>query len=283
MNFRSLKRFFPVATLLAAVFVVSCSKDELPETPKEPKEPPTSERTVVELDWNNHSDGSYSEAKAKSDFGNLTSWNSRISIDEKNLVVKLLANELTGKGGIVTDTRIPKGSEYRLTYDVLFPEDFEWGKGGKVGFGLRIGDGNTGCDRADDGNGGSIRMMWYTSSSGRTRFKPYMYYKDMPDNCGDNLVSSSGYPASGNLEKNHWYTIDIYVKTNTGSNKDGHITYKVDNTVILDEAIRWTTNDSKSLIDKLSFATFRGGSNSDWMVDKDTEIRFDNLKLEKLK
>lgn len=263
--------------IIASVGILgACSASDDPTPDNEPLN-----SVLLDLNWNDKSNGLYNEADARKDFRNLSSWNNRISIQDKAMAVKLLANELSGTGGIVSRTNIPSREAYRLTFDVMFPADFEWGRGGKVGFGLLLGDGNTGCNRADDGNGGSARMMWYTNDDGITRFKPYLYYKDMPENCGDDLTGAA-YPQSGSIQKEKWYTISIYVKSNTGANKDGHVTFSVDDEIILDEAIRWTTNETKRLIDKLTFSTFRGGSESHWTVDRDTQILFDNLKLERI-
>lgn len=268
-------RMLSIMTAVGILGACSSTDDIVPEK-KDPNP------VILELDWDTKNNGLYSEADARKDFKNLSSWNSRIIIQDKAVAVKLLANELSGKGGIVSRTNIPSTMGYRLTFDVMFPADFEWGRGGKVGFGLYVGDGNTGCDRADDGNGGSARMMWYTNDNGITKFKPYLYYKDMPGTCGDSFISSAAYPETGSIQKEKWYKISIYVKSNTGADKNGHVTYSVDNKVILDESIRWTTNNAKRMINTLTFATFRGGSDQKWMVDQDTQILFDNLKLEKV-
>ena len=266
--------------LFALGFLISCSDDDndLPiiEKPNEPE-------TVIDLNWDDHADGRYTEAEAKSDFGNMSGWKeSRVKIDDKAITVTMLADLLSGSGGIVANVDLRPATEYKVTYDVMFPSDFEWGRGGKVGFGLRVGDGNTGCDKSDDGNGGSARIMWYTSDNGVTKFKPYLYYFDMPDDCGDNLVSSAVYPATGSIEKGKWYTIEMRVKSNLADQADGHIEVVINGDTVLDSPIRWTDNNPKRLINRLAFSTFRGGSQDHWKVDKDTYIHFDNLKVERI-
>ena len=269
-----------VLTIFAviALFAVSCSDENVPENKR-----PEGEETVIDLDWDNHANGSYTTAKAQEDFGNMSGWQpSRVAIDSKGIAVTLLADKLSGSGGIVANVNLQPAPQYRVTYDVMFPEDFIWGRGGKVGFGFRLGDGNTGCDKADDGNGGSARIMWYTDDNGITKFKPYFYYYDMPDDCGDNLVSSAYYPATGSLQKGKWYTIEMTVKSNLSENEDGHIKVVIDGSTILDSSIRWTNKNSKRLINRLAFSTFRGGSQDHWKVDQDTRIFFDNLKCERI-
>lgn len=54
------------------------------------------------------------------------------------------------KAGVIAQIDVTDGSEYELHYDVKYHSQFDWIRGGKVGFGFKIGDGNTGCDKADD-------------------------------------------------------------------------------------------------------------------------------------
>lgn len=235
------------------------------------------------LNWNKTESGSYPYQNAVKDFGSIIDWpTGRTDIIDGTFRVTLLPNLLSGYGGLVAKTLIEEGTIYELNYDVKFDKDFDFGKGGKVGFGLRVGDGNTGCDKANDGNGGSARVMWYTSG-GTTKFKPYMYYYDMPENCGDNMVSDAFYPKEGSIEKGKWYKIKIYVKSNNGDQKDGKIEVSIDGTMVLDQPIRWTANNAKRFINKLSNDTFRGGSGDDWKTDNIGYIYLNNLKLKKIK
>ena len=47
----------------------------------------------------------------------------------------------------------------------------------------------------------------------------------------------------------------MYVKSNTGNNANGHVQIKINGETVIDQSIRWTTNDSKRLINNLSFHT----------------------------
>ncbi|CAF3144779.1 unnamed protein product [Rotaria sp. Silwood2] len=67
--------------------------------------------------------------------------------------------------------KIPGASFYSLQYsdfDVKFHSQFDWGRGGKVGFGfgIGIGNGNTGCKIPTDGAGGSFCLVWYCHHPG---------------------------------------------------------------------------------------------------------------------
>jgi hypothetical protein len=237
-----------------------------------------SSRTV---NWNNRTDGSYSSSEAASDFGNVGSWNeSRAYNSGGTCRITLLKNALSGAGGLITDIDISDGSEYQLQFDTRFHSAFDWSRGGKVGFGFRIGDGNTGCDPAWDGNGGSLRVMWYQNDAGRTYFRPYVYHRDQPTDCGDSFGKS--YPSSGSISKGTWYTIRLYAKSNTGSNTNGSVSITINGTTVHSQSIRWTTNDTKRLIRLMSFHTFRGGSTSNWQSSTDGYIYYDNLSWSRI-
>lgn len=268
------------ALLLAAGMLTSCEKDTTEPVQIVDEDAITRARAVYSnrsINFNSYSNGTYTQANAISDFGNVGSWAaSRTYISSKHLRVTLLPNDLGSSGGLITDVNIDNHSLYTLSFDVRFHSQFDWSRGGKVGFGLKIGDGNTGCDKADDGNGGSARLMWTTNNfTTPPKFKPYVYYKDMPDNCGDNF--GVFYPSSGGLEKTVWYTVTIEVKSNSGSSTNGYLKYIINGTTIVDQAIRWTTNDAKRYVEELAVSTYRGGTTPDWESDTIGYIYFDNV------
>ncbi|RZJ82461.1 MAG: hypothetical protein EOO47_00445 [Flavobacterium sp.] len=236
----------------------------------------------LDLNWKKNKSGSYVYDNAVRDFGSIIDWApSRTDIVDGTFRVTLLPNLLSGSGGLVAKSWIEEATAYELSYDVKFDKDFDYGRGGKVGFGLRVGEGNTGCDKADDGNGGSARVMWYTDK-GITKFKPYMYYYDMKGNCGDSMVPNAFYPKQGSIVKGKWYHIEIYVKSNNADQKDGRVKVTIDGDLVLDQPIRWTSNNAKRFINKLSNDTFRGGNSDDWKTDNTGYIYLDNLRLKKL-
>lgn len=239
-----------------------------------------------------HSDGTYSLSTASADLGDISgNWQSQnVDINSNQVRVRIPANSISsapasnGSGNTV-QIDVPDGSEYELTFKVRFGPNFQWSRGGKTGFGFLLGDENTGCNKADDGNGGSARLMWYNatnqkdnSGSDNPYFRPYVYYKDMPETCGDNFGKQSV-----TLAKNTWYTIKIRVKSNTGSNFDGQVFYSVNGTTLLSKNdIRWTTNTAKRLIRHISFHTFRGGSQDYWASTSDGLIYYDDLTWTRL-
>jgi hypothetical protein len=247
------------------------------------------------VNWDNRTNGAtYTIAQGIEDLGNVQGnyWPDRAyTTNGKNGVgarATLLPNKLSGDGGFIVNATIGAGTAYEMDYDVKFHSQFNWGRGGKVGFGFGIGEHNTGGDAAWDGNGGTLRLMWYSpdSNPNRVYFQPYLYYKDM--NGGSSSNNPFGdtfgrtYPTSGALVKGQWYHVHLYIKSNTGSNTNGHVQIVIDGNVILDQDIRWTTNDSKRMIDQLTWHTFRGGSQTYWQTSTTDYIYYDNLSVHRI-
>jgi hypothetical protein len=237
-----------------------------------------SNRTV---NWDNRSDGSYSLSEAQADFGNIRgTWQeSRAYNSSGTCRITLLKNALSAACGLITNIDVSDGTSYEMDWQVKFHSAFDWSRGGKLGFGFHIGDGNTGCDKADDGNGGTLRVMWYNDYT-NVYLKPYVYYKDMPGTCGNDFGKK--YPSSGSITRGTWYNVHLWVKLNSGSNTDGNVEMKVNGTTVLAQNIRWVTNDSKRSVKEITFHTFRGGSESYWQSSTDGYIYYDNLYWNKV-
>lgn len=229
------------------------------------------------VNWDNRAHDTYSYNEAVEDFGNLRgNWREdRCFNSNGRCRVTLLKNALSGAGGNIVNVDVPDGEEYEMEYDVMFHSQFDWSRGGKVGFGFHIGDGNTGGDPGWDGNGGTLRMMWY-NNNGSVYLQPYVYYKDQSWQYGDDF-GKRFY-----INKGTWYHVYMHVKSNTGSSTNGLCELKINGQTVLSMPIRWTTNDAKRLIREITFHTFRGGSQDYWMSPEDGYIYFDNLKWTKL-
>jgi len=236
----------------------------------------------IETNWNHRTHSTtYTSGQAAADFGNVSGWNdSRAFISNGTCRITLLPNALSGAGGVISNIDISDGAAYELDFDVKFHSQFDFSRGGKIGFGFGVGDGNAGGDPGWDGNGGSLRLMWYTNDAGRTYFHPYVYHRDQAGQYGDNFGAS--YPSSGSIQKEQWYSVHMYIKSNTGSSTNGRAQIRINGTTLVDRNIRWTTNDTKRLIRNLWFHTFRGGSQSYWQSNTTGYIYYDNLKVHKL-
>ena len=267
--------------LMMGLFAVSCKQDVVSPDyliDEDARTIPRAVFTTKTVNFDNRAHGStYSNTWAQEDFGDGWGWNaSRTYVSNGTLRVSLIANAIGGGSGMTANVTLPNKDNYEVSYQLRFHSDFDWSRGGKVGFGFLIGEGNTGCDAATDGNGGSARMMWYKNDNGRVYLQPYLYYKDQTERCGDTFGLS--YPATGSLSKGTWYNVTIKVRSNTGSNSDGSIEYIVNGTTLLSRNIRWTTNTAQRLINALSFHSFRGGSETYWESPTIGYIYYDNVK-----
>lgn len=160
----------------------------------------------LDINWNHRENGTtYTKQQAESDFGNVSGWqNAKAYISTEQCRITLLPKALSGAGGLVADIDIEDGSAYELNFNFKFHADFDFSKGGKLGFGFRIGDGNAGGNPGSDGNGGSARVTWYTNNQQRTYLRAYVYHYDQPGKYGDTFGS---FPTAESLQKNQWYAV----------------------------------------------------------------------------
>lgn len=230
--------------------------------------------------------GTFSSTDASSAFGNISGWDAGATyISSNTLRITLAANVVGTSGGMESRIDVSDGSEYWMEYKVKFHSQFDFSRGGKVGFGFQVGDGVTGC-RADDaraGLGGSVRAMWYSPDSDPNRvfFQPYVYHQSMTGSCGDSW--SAKYPSSGAISKGTWYTIGFYMKSNTGTSSNGSVEMKVNgNVVVRKDNIKWASSDAQRKVKGLYYSVFRGGSQSYWGSSSTGYIYFDDLKWSKI-
>ncbi|RYZ20699.1 MAG: hypothetical protein EOO16_15785 [Chitinophagaceae bacterium] len=311
MNHQTARRA-PMAAfvLFAATSLISCSKDETilegrkdkttvtaptttstgttggttltPTAPTAPTAPAPTTTTAslfsLNIGWAGRTDGTYGYTQALADFKSIPFWGSNTVISGGAMKTTLLKNAIGPSAGNVSRIDVLDAQEYQLNFDLKFDAAFDWSAGGKVGFGFLLGEGNTGGDPAWDGNGGSARIMWKKRSDGTAALVPYIYYKDQPGTYGDEFAK--GYPAAGSsLQKGVWYNVKMYVKSNTGSNTDGRVQILVNGTTLIDQAIRWTTNDVQRLVKHVCFETFRGGAETYWQSATDGSIYFNNVAV----
>ncbi|UEG52578.1 hypothetical protein LLH06_16605 [Mucilaginibacter daejeonensis] len=284
MNLRThLTRTLTAAVLIPALFT-ACKKDANTQNPIV-DEDATVARAIYSSKSTGfaHGDGTYSQSTAEADMGQLASgtWKNA-DIYSEQCRIRIPANTLSN--GNIVNIDVSDGTEYELTFRVRFGPNFDWSRGGKVGFGFHIGNGFTGCNKADDGTGGTARLMWYNPNGTKTDnsndapyFRPYVYYKDMPENCGNNFGKQSK-----TLSKNTWYTVKIRVKSNTGTSTNGSVLYQIDGVTLLSQTLRWTTDDNFRKIKNITFHTFRGGSDTYWQSASDGLIYYDDLSYTRI-
>jgi|GEM_PF-272402 len=235
----------------------------------------------LNVNWTGRTDGAYGLTQATTDFRTIAFWNgANTTINGGMLRVNLQPNVVGPSGGNVSRVDVPDAPAYQLKFDMKFDAAFDFSSGGKVGFGFLIGSGYTGGTPGWDGNGGSARVMWYKGWDGRLYLKPYIYYKDQPGTYGHDFARS--FPSAGSIQKDTWYNVTIYVKSNTGSNTDGHIRMVINGVTLIDQSIRWTTNDLNRLVRHVCFETFRGGAETYWQSTTQGPIYFNNVQISQM-
>jgi len=287
MNTNIIQKSFSYLFLgLFIVVLFACKKQneiENPIIPTPEVNPPVGETGMIT--FNGYPNGVYSSAMARNDFygTNISSWkDNRAEIIDKMLRVKLMPGDVNQ--GFYPQFDIVDGTSYEVSFDVKFAKDFDWRAGGKLGVGFGIGDVIAGGDPTN-GNGGSARIMWNQTSSGKIIFKPYLYYTGMPDQYGTNVVNSAFYPQSGSLKDDTWYNIKMRVKSNTNFEANGSIEVKINGLEILNsKTINWGDNTggkNKGWIKTLMFQTFRGGQGAEWESAVEDYIFYDNIQVTK--
>ena len=273
--------------LLAGCIFISCSTDDVEDPVVDVIDPntPISEEVKTFVDFENLEDQQYDLEMAENDFGDMVDKN---AYDERNanIVDKSLRVTLpkeTVSRGVLSKFWVNSGPSYEVTYDVIFHDNFDFAKGGKLGFGFGFGDGIAGqfpVGTIQNGKGGTARMMWYDVGNGVLKFKPYLYYMDMGSDYGNNVKANAVYPTNGSLQPNTVYTIKMRVHSNTDNNADGSIMIKVNGQKILEASnIKWASQEGKHFVSQLSFETFRGGGDPSWYSYTDGYVYYDNVTV----
>jgi Polysaccharide lyase 14 len=198
-------------------------------------------------------------------------------IENEALKIKFRKNTGGSLSGIGFKPYIPERTKYTLQYRVKFHNDFIFTCGKLLGMasgGVMADACHT--DRAKDGLGWTMRLMFWASSSGKAVLTPYVYHKDMTSGCGDFLGYRNGFYT---ISKNVWYAIKIEVVMNTGLDKNGSMKVWVDNILRFQKTdLRWATTENGRTIGRLLITTFVGAAkNPQWNLPRDAYIYFDNI------
>lgn len=208
------------------------------------------------------------------------------------LDISQLVDDPAAPGGVLLRTFFPEGSASRgvddapaggmqayaklpnpvdvldLTYQVRFPEGFDFVKGGKLP-GLYGGTENSGGDVPDGTDGFSTRYMWRTDGDGEV----YAYLPTSEEH-GTSLGRGCWRFTPGN-----WITIRQRVQLNAPDAQDGRITVWQDDRLVLDRGgLQFRTTDQLR-IDGLFFSTFFGGGDSSWASPVDQHVDFADFTL----
>ncbi len=177
------------------------------------------------------------------------------------------------------------GNTVRLEYEVYFPENFEWVKGGKL---PGIIGGRTGCGGGDDADDCfSVRVMWRRNGDGEA----YIYTnKDTwtPDICdtpGTRCESKAGMSymrGAFRFERERWTKVAITVSMNDVGRANGYVRLDIDGESMI-ESDKLTYRASEDVFpEAFTFSTWFGGSDETWSPSTTLEAYFRNFKLYRL-
>ena len=196
-----------------------------------------------------------------------------------------------GEGGGVLFFAWPNGKDVslgdtvRLEYEVYFPENFEWVKGGKL---PGIIGGKTGCGGGDDADDCfSVRVMWRRDGDGEA----YIYTRkdtwtpEICDTQGTHCDSNAGMSfmrGAFRFERERWTKVAITVSMNDVGEANGYVRLDLDGETKV-EGDKFTFRSSKDVYpEAFTFSTWYGGSDVTWSPSTTVEAYFRNFKLYRL-
>lgn len=156
-----------------------------------------------------------------------------------------------------------------LRYQVRFPTDFDFVRGGKLP-GLYGGAGNSGGNIPDGTDGWSTRMMWRAGGKGEV-----YAYLPTSDTWGTRLGTGSwNFTADGK-----WHSVEQEVVLNTPGSKNGEVTVWYDG-VKVHHATGLTFRTTDTLkVDGVFFSTFFGGNDATWATPRTVHADFANFAV----
>lgn len=180
-------------------------------------------------------------------------------------------NDDAPEGGAGFYARLPEPADRAcLHYQVQFPEDMAFVKGGKLP-GLFGADAPSGGDDADGRNGFSIRLMWREEGAGEV----YAYVV----NDGDADYGLSVGREAFAFEPGAWTDLDLEVALNDPDGADGAVRLWVDGRLVIEQTgVVFRTVDDVT-VDGIMFSTFFGGSGPEWASPKDQTVSFRNFAV----
>lgn len=171
-----------------------------------------------------------------------------------------------GSRRMVSRHKLPeRGGEMTLCYDVNFPRDFQFVRGGKL-HGLGPEAPVTG-GKPMTKSGWSARVV-FTGDGG---VATYLYTQDKKSRYGEKVRAKNFRFVPG-----RFHAVSLHVGLNSAPDlADGFAEIYVDGRLVAEHrGVRFrSTNDEKSLISKLLFSTFHGGHLPD-CAPRDAEGRF---------
>jgi len=173
-------------------------------------------------------------------------------------------------GGAAFYVPFTAGRTVCLHYEVRFPTDFEFAKGGKLP-GLYAGKAPSGGDKVTGRNGWSLRLMWREDGEGE--LYEYVYNKK-------GKYGLSVGRGTFSFPRDRWVGIDLEVVVNDPDQRNGKARLWIDGRpVIQQDDIVFVTKQGDAEEKGLMFSTFFGGNDKSWASPKDQHVDFANFRF----
>lgn len=157
-----------------------------------------------------------------------------------------------------------------LHYEVRFPADFEFAKGGKLP-GLYAGKAPSGGDKVNGRSGWSLRLMWREDGAGE--LYEYVYNKK-------GKYGLSVGRGSFSFPRDRWVGIDLEVIVNDPDQRNGEARLWIDGRQVIEQDdIVFITKEGRAEEKGLMFSTFFGGSDKSWASPKDQHVDFADFRF----
>jgi polysaccharide lyase-like protein len=180
-------------------------------------------------------------------------------------------------------------NEARVDFEVFFPADFPWNKGGKLGFGLFINQpGASGGHHPKDGSA-SLRVMWRPGGEAEAYvYRPsgvpqHPAYKKIPglqlnDEYGDSLFRGTLSFTAGK-----WNKVSLNMKLNSLDTTrrpvpDGKLALTVNGKTMAYDKMVWREREGIQC-SGVQGGSFFGGSNKSWATPKDIYVLHRNISV----
>jgi len=243
----------------------------------DPHVDPTGE--LANVDFNNHSVGTYTTTLLGQDFpgttggAGLDSNRGQINAGGELDVLAEAGTEGQAYGVWWYSPLLDGGAdEVTVSYDLTLNADFDPVINGKLP-GLSGRYSPSGGNRADGTNGFSSRLQFYHKNT-NVGIGAYVYHMDTPTEYGE------GFDFSPEFVRGTTYRLGLTVKMNTPGQVDGWVKGYVDGAeVMASPNLRFRTA-ADIRIELFYFCYFFGGSGAQYAPSKDEHIQVDNIAIQ---
>ncbi|KAK9767072.1 hypothetical protein K7432_003382 [Basidiobolus ranarum] len=172
-----------------------------------------------------------------------------------------------------------------ISYEVGFPENFNWVKGGKLP-GLFGGSADLGCTGGREANGYncfSTRLMWREGGVGEVyAYIPKSLNRKLCSRSDTTCNSEYGTSIGRNFRFNagSWNKVDLFVQLNTGNEQNGYLKLYVNGKLQVDLSNLVYRSADDLYADTFEFSSFFGGSTPDYATPVDTNVYIKNIKFQ---